>query len=162
MRNHSWKWDRAHPIDGFSCWVCFGITTVLWWWILLIKILRSIQNIMWICYKLQEKKEESQELLHDNAPIHSSRETQLAIENLGKKPLDHPAYSPDLTPSDFYVFRLLKKHLRGKQFGDMDNLKATVEEFFNTQKPSFFQSAFHELLMRWKKCVETKGSYVVK
>ena len=101
-------------------------------------------------------------LLHDNAPIHTSRETQTAIENLGIKPLNHPAYSPDLAPSDFYVFRLLKKHLRGKQFGDKEDLKATVEEFFNTQKPSFFHSAFHELLMRWKKCVEAKGSYVEK
>ena len=101
-------------------------------------------------------------LLHDNAPIHSSRETQSAIENLGIEPLDHPAYSPDLAPSDFYVFRLLKKHLRGKKNDDKNELKATVEEFFKTQQPSFFQSAFHELLIRWNKCVESKGSYVEK
>jgi len=29
------------------------------------------------------------------------------------KVLDHPAHSPDLTPSDFHLFFHLKKHLAG-------------------------------------------------
>jgi hypothetical protein len=34
------------------------------------------------------------------------------------KILDHPPYSPDLAPSDFYLFPKLKKELRGKRFAE--------------------------------------------
>ncbi|EFN80260.1 Histone-lysine N-methyltransferase SETMAR, partial [Harpegnathos saltator] len=30
--------------------------------------------------------------------------------------LEHPAYSPDLAPSDYYLFPNLKKFLAGKRF----------------------------------------------
>ena len=51
-------------------------------------------------------------LQHDNAPAHMSRIAQaIRLEQLS-----HPPYSPDLTPSDFYLFRLLKQHLCGTRF----------------------------------------------
>ncbi len=54
--------------------------------------------------------------LHDNAPIHTSRETQGTLQDLGITPLNHPPYSPDLAPSDYYMFRHMKKHLSGQTF----------------------------------------------
>ena len=41
--------------------------------------------------------------LHDNAPIHTSGVAQGAIADAGLVQLRHPPYSPDLTPSDFWV-----------------------------------------------------------
>jgi len=61
-------------------------------------------------------------LLHDNAPANMSRVVQAIVKDIGFEQLSYPPYSPDLTPSDFYLFRLLKQHLRGMRFFDDDKL----------------------------------------
>jgi histone-lysine N-methyltransferase SETMAR len=65
-------------------------------------------------------------LLHDNAPAHTARVAQAAIRNFGFDQLNHPPYSLDLAPSDFYLFRLLKTELRGRRFRDDNELKSTT------------------------------------
>ena len=55
-------------------------------------------------------------LLHDNAPVRKSMIAQQAIHECGFLQLDHPAYSPDLAPSDYYLFRNLKSYLRGQRY----------------------------------------------
>ena len=52
-------------------------------------------------------------LSHDNAPVRKSRVAQVTIHECKFKQLYHPPYSPDLAPSDYYLFRNLKTHLRG-------------------------------------------------
>ena len=42
-------------------------------------------------------------LLHDNAPVHKSRVAQTAIRECKYEQINHPPYSPDLAPSDYYV-----------------------------------------------------------
>jgi histone-lysine N-methyltransferase SETMAR len=53
-------------------------------------------------------------LHHDNGRPHIARESQERIQELQWELLDHPSYSPDLAPSDFYLFGPLKNHLGGK------------------------------------------------
>jgi hypothetical protein len=38
------------------------------------------------------------------------------LADLHSEVLKHPAYSPDLVPSDYYFFPNLKKHLYGRKF----------------------------------------------
>ena len=38
----------------------------------------------------------------------------------------HPPYSPDLAPSDFFLFPKIKKHLAGKRFANDEDLKDAV------------------------------------
>ena len=45
---------------------------------------------------------------HDNVPAHRALATQKKMAYLGFQYLDHPPYSPDLTPSDYYLFPGLK------------------------------------------------------
>ena len=52
-------------------------------------------------------------LHHDNAPAHPSRATSDALREYRLKLLPHPPYSPDLAPSDLFLFPKLKEHLRG-------------------------------------------------
>ncbi len=47
--------------------------------------------------------------------VHKSRVAQAAIHKASFEELNHPAYSPDVAPSDYYLFANLKKNLRGKQ-----------------------------------------------
>ena len=39
---------------------------------------------------------------------------------------EHPPYSPDLAPSDFFLFPKMKEHLAGKRFVNDEDLKNTV------------------------------------
>jgi hypothetical protein len=43
------------------------------------------------------------------------------------KSASHPPYSPDLAPSDFYLFGYVKRCLAGLSFEDADQLLAAVE-----------------------------------
>jgi len=55
-------------------------------------------------------------LLHDNAPAHTAGIATSVAAECGYELLPHPPYLPDLAPSDFCLFPLLKKHLRGRQY----------------------------------------------
>lgn len=100
--------------------------------------------------------------LHDNAPIHTCNVSTNILEHCGFKVLQHPPYSPDLAPSDFALFRHLKKELRGHQFSEAAKLKDAVTEILGKLPKEFFENAFEDLIRRWKKCVEQNGSYVEK
>ena len=55
-------------------------------------------------------------LLHDNAPAHKSATVQEYLQESGLDVLDHPPYSPDLSPCDFWLFPRLKEMLAGHRF----------------------------------------------
>ena len=52
-------------------------------------------------------------LLHDNAPAHKSPMVQEYLKESGLDVLDHPPYSPDLSPCDLWLFPKLKEMLAG-------------------------------------------------
>ncbi|GFR67681.1 transposase [Elysia marginata] len=55
-------------------------------------------------------------IYHDNARPHTSLETRTALDRLGLRTLPHPPYSPDLAPSDFFLFPKLKDYLKGNRY----------------------------------------------
>jgi len=60
----------------------------------------------------------SKEILffHDNARSPTAAHTLETLKKLKWEVMEHPAYSPDLTPSDFHLFGPLKEALRGRRF----------------------------------------------
>lgn len=101
-------------------------------------------------------------LLHDNAPVHKSMVAQQALRDCGFVQLNHPAYSPDLAPSDYYLFRNLKSHLRGHRFADDESLKANVEAWFEGQDKDFYYQGINSLAEKWQKCIDVAGDYIEK
>jgi histone-lysine N-methyltransferase SETMAR len=70
-------------------------------------------------------------LQQDNARPHAAKKTRQKIEELeGIELLSHPAFSPDLEPSDYYLFRSMAQFLRGKTFQSVADVEVAVEEFF--------------------------------
>ena len=61
--------------------------------------------------------------LQDNARVHTAKVSMAKLHELKSKSLLHPAYSPDLAPSDFHLFGPLKDHLRDRRFGGESELK---------------------------------------
>jgi len=51
--------------------------------------------------------------------------------------LEHPAYSPDLAPSDFFLFLKIKEILKGRHFYDTDDIRSntTAESEGHSTKP---------------------------
>ena len=67
-------------------------------------------------------------LLHDNAPIHKCDIVQAAIRQAGFIELNHPAYSPDIAPSDYPLFPNLK-FLRLKNFSSVGEAVTIAEDY---------------------------------
>jgi len=71
-------------------------------------------------------------LLHDNACPHTAAHTLETLKQLKWEAMEHPAYSPDLVPSDFHIFGWLKEVLRGTRFScdddDDDDVKTAVHQ----------------------------------
>lgn len=98
----------------------------------------------------------------DNAPPHKARVAMAAIKEAGFELMEHPPYSPDLAPSDFYLFPRLKEHLRGKKFFNDSEVITAVEAYLATQEKDFFLNGIRGLEKRWNKCVDLLGDYVEK
>lgn len=98
----------------------------------------------------------------DNAPVHKSTIAMATIREQGFELLQHPPYSPDLAPSDYYLFSYLKKHLAGKRFYTDNEVIEATEGFLRSQDKPFFRREIQMLQERWEWCVTLAGSYVEK
>lgn len=98
----------------------------------------------------------------DNAPAHKSRVAMAAIKDAGFELMEHPPYSPDLAPSDFYLFPRLKEHLGGQKFDDDDAVIAVVQVFLRGQEEDLFKMGILCLEKRYNKCILLKGDYIEK
>ena len=79
-------------------------------------------------------------LLHQgNAPAHKSLVAMFAVHDCGFELIDHSPYSPNLAPSDYFLFPNLKKHLAGKRYESSDDVISAVEDFFEGQKENFLK-----------------------
>jgi hypothetical protein len=56
---------------------------------------------------------------------------------LGFEELDHPAYRPNLTPSDYHLFDPLKDALRGRHFTSDEEVMEAVHEWLAAQSKTF-------------------------
>ena len=65
-----------------------------------------------------------------------------AVERNGYELIPHPAYSPDLAPSDFFLFPNLKKDIH---FRSDEEVVMAVEEWVNGKDPDFFSSGWWHL-----------------
>ena len=102
-------------------------------------------------------------LLHDNAPVHTAWVAQAAIRDCGFEQLDHPPYSPDLAPSDYYyLFSKLKKDCRGKRFTTDEEVQSAVLHHFRDKDSNYFLKVIELLVKRCLKCIEVNGDYVEK
>ena len=73
---------------------------------------------------------------------------------MGIKTVPHPPYSPDVGPSDFWLF----PKLRGCRYETVEEMKAAVKVIdMITQKD--FDEAFENLLERYNKFIATGGDY---
>jgi histone-lysine N-methyltransferase SETMAR len=92
-------------------------------------------------------------LLHDdNARPHTARATQERIQELEWDLLELPPYSPDLAPSDFYLFGPLKNHLCCKSFPYNEEVETKVQKWLRQQSKHFYAAGCDALMGQMYQC----------
>ena len=99
-------------------------------------------------------------LQHDNARPHVSKQTKETIHRLGFECVPHPPYSPDLAPSDYWLFGEMKRPLRGKRFTAFKDLEREINQWVKGTPPDFYATGIGKLPERWERCRKLKGEYI--
>jgi len=84
-------------------------------------------------------------LFHDNAPAHKSLVAQQARCNCVFVQLNHPAYSLELDPTNYFLIRNLKYCLRGTWFIENESLKIDVKAWSESEKQKILFSRHKQL-----------------
>ncbi len=72
----------------------------------------------------------------------------------------HPPWSPDLAPSDYYLFISLSNYLCDKNYEDYDDLKYGLTTYFESKPASLYKHGIELLPARWAKVVDNNGGYI--
>ena len=59
-----------------------------------------------------------------SSPKNNSKQEFLATKQITV--LEHPAYSSDLAPNDFFLFPKIKEILKGRHFDDTDDVRSNT------------------------------------
>ena len=97
--------------------------------------------------------------IQDNARPHTAVQTTNKLAELEINVLQHPPYSPDLSPSDFYLFSPMKSSIRGRNYENATDIMVDINEWCRKKDRSFFTKAFTILPERWQKCILANGDY---
>ncbi|GFT91492.1 histone-lysine N-methyltransferase SETMAR [Trichonephila clavipes] len=73
----------------------------------------------------------------DNARPHTSLATRQNLLQLEWDTMPHPPYSPDLAPSDYYLFRSVQNFLDGKTFTSNEEVKNPSISFLLAKTKNF-------------------------
>ena len=97
-------------------------------------------------------------LHHDNAPAHAALLTQRFLTNNNMTVVPHPPYSPDLAPSNFFLFPKLKTKLKGQRV-QTEEIQEESQAILNTLRENDFQECFKNWQRRWDRCQASEGDY---
>ena len=99
-------------------------------------------------------------LQHNNTKPHKSSVVYQTINELRWEVLPHPAYSPDIAPGDYHLFRSLQNSLVEQQFQNEVEVRKTVDNSISSTDHAFFRCGIHQLPERWQRVVEVNGAYI--
>jgi len=72
--------------------------------------------------------------------------------------LEHPVYSPDLAPNDFFLFPNIKEILKGRHFDDTDDIRSNTMAALKAIPQNQFQNCYERWTTRWHCYMLPKGS----
>jgi hypothetical protein len=72
--------------------------------------------------------------------------------------MDHPPYSPDLAPCDFWLFPKLNA-LKGQRFADLSGIQRSVKTLLQAILENSFQDCYQQWHHHLTKCIASQGEY---
>ena len=104
-------------------------------------------------------KENSWILHHDNAPSHKAIIVNEFLAKNSTNLIEQPPYSLGMAPADFFLFPKLKLPLRGTRFQSIDDIKENSRRVLKSIPKNAFKKCFDDWVLRWHKCIISKGAY---
>ena len=98
-------------------------------------------------------------LLHDDARPYTVNLVRDKLQRFGWETLQHPPYSPDLSPCDFHIFGDQKKDIRGRRFHSDEEVQEWVRLWIHERPTSLYKTGIDSLVSQWDKCINTSGNY---
>ena len=84
--------------------------------------------------------------------------TRQKLHTLNYKILDHPPYSPDLSPIDFHFLKYLDNFLQEKCFRNPKDAETACNELVASRTTIFYDTGIKKLVSRWQNFIEANGS----
>jgi histone-lysine N-methyltransferase SETMAR len=94
---------------------------------------------------------------HDNARPHVHKSVKIYLESKGFTVMRHPPYSPDLAPSDFWLFDYIQTRL--SDHPDVESLHKQITEIVKNIPEAEYQKTFQKWIERMEYCIEYRGEY---
>lgn len=99
-------------------------------------------------------------LLHqDNAPCHTAINVKRFLAEKNIPVLEHPPYSPDLAPCDYWLFPKIKSLMKGRRFNSIEAAKTRTTELLQVLTSEDLQGCFAQWKIRFQRCIDAKGEY---
>ena len=95
----------------------------------------------------------------DNSRVHNSRKTEQEIQTSGFRRTPHPPYSPDLAPSDFFLFGYVKGKLAGRSFNTRQELYDEIRLIIRDIPHQMKMDVFNEWTCRCQWVHSNGGEY---
>jgi len=73
--------------------------------------------------------------------------------------LENPIYSPDLAPSDFFLFQTIKEILKGRHFDDIHDIRSNTMAALKAIPQNQFQNCFDGSTKHWHRYIAFQGEY---
>ena len=86
--------------------------------------------------------------LHDDASSNKCEVVKYFLASEKVKVLNHPAYSPDLSPCDVFLFPRLKKMLSGNKYMSRNSLGSSIYQCLQQTPKEDYLSAFRDWVKR--------------
>ena len=94
---------------------------------------------------------------HDNARVHQTKHIQIFLQEQGVMVMAHPPYSPDLAPSDFWLFGYLKRQL--DSYSDSKSLQQAATKTIRAIPQDEYRKTFNKWIERMQLCIANKSEY---
>ncbi|QQP54383.1 Histone-lysine N-methyltransferase SETMAR [Caligus rogercresseyi] len=89
------------------------------------------------------------EIVFHNARPHTSLVTRHKLWELGWEVHMHPPYSPDLAPSDYYLFLYMANDFAGEKFASREACENRLSHFANREE-GFYENGIMKLPSKWQ------------
>ena len=88
-------------------------------------------------------------LQHDNARPYVAKSVKTYLETLKWEVLPHPPYSPDIAPSDYYMFRSMAHGLPDQQFRSYEDIEKWLDSWIALKHEYFHRNSIRALPEKW-------------